>query len=83
MTDEKRLEYFGRKANESRVEVIGKWQEIGIEEKMAGDMYWQFGYGGYSYGRNHDDGFTIFLEDAEAKTLVYEHAKKVAKLNGP
>jgi mannan endo-1,4-beta-mannosidase len=45
------------------------------------DMYWQFGYSGYSYGRNHDDGFTIFLEDAEAKKLVYEHAKKVNALN--
>lgn len=28
-----------------------------------------------------DDGFTIYLDDAEAKQLVYDHAKKVEKLN--
>jgi mannan endo-1,4-beta-mannosidase len=27
------------------------------------DMYWQFGFSGYSYGRNHDDGFTIYLDE--------------------
>ncbi|KAK4454882.1 endo-1,4-beta-mannosidase [Podospora aff. communis PSN243] len=81
MTPEKRMEYLGKTAPETRLQVVGKWQEVGLEEKLAGDMYWQFGYGGYSYGRNHDDGFTIFLEDAEAKTLVYDHAKKVNALN--
>jgi len=33
------------------------------------------------YGRNYDNGFTIFLEDEEAKTLVYKYAKKVNALN--
>lgn len=28
-----------------------------------------------------DDGFTIFLDDPEAKQLVYDHAKKVNRLN--
>ncbi|KAB5585167.1 endo-beta-1,4-mannanase [Coniochaeta sp. 2T2.1] len=81
MTDAARLSNLGTVANQSRVEVEGEWQRIGVREKLAGDMYWQFGYGGYSYGRNHDDGFTIFLEDEEAQTLVYQHARDVEKLN--
>lgn len=81
LTPEKRLEYQNKVHNSSRVEVLGQWQKIAVEEKLAGDMYWQYGYSGYSYGRNHDDGFTIFLDDAEAKTLVYDHAKEVSKLN--
>lgn len=28
-----------------------------------------------------DDGFTIYLDDAEAKELVYDHAKSMNKLN--
>lgn len=28
-----------------------------------------------------DDGFTIYLDDPEAKQLVYDHVKKVNKLN--
>ena len=82
MTADKRLEYLGKVNNASRVDVMSRWQAIGVEEKIAGDMYWQFGYSGYSYGRNHDDGFTIFLDDPEAQTLVYEHANAVRKLNG-
>lgn len=26
-------------------------------------MFWQFGFSGWSYGRNHDDGFTIYLDE--------------------
>ncbi|CCC07605.1 hypothetical protein SMACR_08144 [Sordaria macrospora] len=81
MTDKGRLDQLGQVKNETRIEVIGGWQKIAVQEKMAGDMYWQFGYGGYSYGRNHDDSFTIYLEDAEAKELVYKHAKEMQKLN--
>ena len=81
MTPAARQQQLGQVRNETRLEALGGWQKIGVEEKLAGDMYWQFGYGGYSYGRNHDDGFTIFLEDDEAKTLVYQHAKNVARLN--
>ncbi|KAF2744450.1 glycoside hydrolase family 5 protein [Sporormia fimetaria CBS 119925] len=80
LTPEKRQEYLGKTSNSTRVEALGLWQATMLKEKMP-DMYWQFGYSGYSYGRNHDDGFTIFLDDAEAKTLVYEHAKKVNALN--
>lgn len=39
-----------------------EWQDIHVAEKMP-DMYWQFGYSGFSYGKNHDDGFTIYLEE--------------------
>lgn len=85
MTTAKRAEYglAARLAadNGSRASVVGSWQKIGVEEKMS-DMYWQFGYSGYSYGRNNDDGFTIFLDDAEAKELVVQHAKDVEALNG-
>ena len=78
MMPEARLQQTGRVDNASRVEVLGGWQKTGVEEKLGGDMYWQFGYSGYGYGRNHDDGFTIFLEDKEAQTLVYQHAKEVS-----
>ncbi|KAI4664164.1 uncharacterized protein J4E79_003666 [Alternaria viburni] len=80
LTDDKRQEYLSKTSNVTRLEAIGLWQATSLKEKMP-DMYWQFGYSGYSYGSNHDDGFTIFLEDAEAQQLVYEHAKKVNALN--
>ena len=80
LTPETRLAYLNRVENATRVEVLSLWQKTSLKEKIS-DMYWQFGFSGYSYGRNHDDGFTIFLEDAEAKKLVYEHAKKVNALN--
>lgn len=81
MTNEARQENLGTVSNITRSEAIGGWQRIGLEEKMS-DMYWQFGYSGYSYGRNHDDGFTIFLDAEEAQQLVYEHAEAVNSLNG-
>ncbi|KAG7115645.1 acetylxylan esterase A like protein [Verticillium longisporum] len=31
---------------------------------------------------NHDDGFTIYLEDAEAQPLVFQHAARVNALYG-
>jgi mannan endo-1,4-beta-mannosidase len=80
LTDAKRLEYLGTVSNRTRTEVLGLWQGVTREEKMS-DLFWQFGYGGYSYGRNHDDGFTVFLEDAEARKVVYEHAATVNRLN--
>ncbi|KAK5661805.1 hypothetical protein OQA88_9907 [Cercophora sp. LCS_1] len=82
MTAAARLEQTGKVANGTRLEVVGEWQRIMVEEKMAGSMYWQFGYGGHSYGRNHDDGFTIYLEDEEAQELVYRHAREMKRLNG-
>ncbi|KXX78131.1 putative mannan endo-1,4-beta-mannosidase C [Madurella mycetomatis] len=81
MTPEARLEYTGKVTNGTRLQVMGEWQRIMVEEKLAGSMYWQFGYSGYSYGRNHDDGFTVYLEDGEAETLVYQHAKDMQSLN--
>ncbi|KAL2793010.1 glycoside hydrolase superfamily [Aspergillus keveii] len=80
LTDEGRWNNLGLVSNITRLEAVGGWQKISLKEKMP-DMYWQFGFSGYSYGRNHDDGFTIFLDDAEAKQLVYKHARDVNKLN--
>lgn len=80
LTPEARKEYLNTTRPETRSEVLGKWQQIQAEKKMPG-MYWQFGYGGFSYGKNHNDGFTIYLEDKEAKQLVYQHAKDMNKLN--
>ncbi|KAM0587030.1 hypothetical protein ACHAPN_009236, partial [Verticillium nonalfalfae] len=73
---DKRLEYLGQVRNETRLEVISHWQELSIEGGMP-DMYWQYGYCGYSYGCNHNDGFTIYLNDTEADVLIYQHAAKV------
>ncbi|KAH7347692.1 mannan endo-1,4-beta-mannosidase [Plectosphaerella cucumerina] len=73
---DKRLEWLGQVRNETRTEVIGHWLEL-AREVNHGAMYWQFGYCGYSYGCNHNDGFTIYLESEEAQELVYEHAALV------
>lgn len=79
LTPEARQEYLGRSDNATRIEVISEWQQIMAETKMS-DMFWQFGYSDYSYGRNHNDGFTIYLDDEEAQTLVYKHAEAVNSL---
>ncbi|KAL7619638.1 hypothetical protein AAE478_010179 [Parahypoxylon ruwenzoriense] len=63
----------------TRAEVEGGWQAIALEERVP-DLYWQFGFSGYSYGRNHDDGFTVYLDDEEARVLVYDHAQAVNAL---
>lgn len=76
LTPERRLEYLGQVRNETRTQVLGHWQSLTREHGMP-DMYWQFGCCGYSYGCNHNDGFTVYLEDEEAQTLVYEHAALV------
>ncbi|KAI1773178.1 glycoside hydrolase family 5 protein, partial [Hypoxylon cercidicola] len=65
--------------NATRLEVEGGWQKIMLDEGMS-DLFWQFGFSGYSYGRNHNDGFTIYLDDDEAQTLVYDHAEAMNKL---
>ncbi|KAH7142190.1 glycoside hydrolase superfamily [Dactylonectria macrodidyma] len=80
LTPEARLAQYNITRPETRVEVLGGWQRIQVEEKMP-DMYWQFGYSGFSYGRNHDDGNTIYLDEPEAKILVYKHAKEMNRLN--
>ncbi len=81
MTAAARQEYNIAATTRTRLDVIGQWQKISVEEKVP-DMYWQFGYNGYSYGRNHNDGFTIYLDDPEARQLVFEHAKAMNALNG-
>lgn len=80
LTPAARLQYLGLVSNTTRLQAVGGWQKISLEEKMS-DMYWQFGYSNYSYGRNDDDGFTIYLDSPEAKQLVYEHARAVNRLN--
>ncbi|KAK4613929.1 putative mannan endo-1,4-beta-mannosidase C [Fulvia fulva] len=64
LTPAARLEYLGKTAaaNETRVNVLGLWQNTTLALKVS-DMYWQFGYSGFSYGRNHNDGFTIYLDE--------------------
>ncbi|KAI0381301.1 glycoside hydrolase family 5 protein [Hypomontagnella monticulosa] len=79
MTPEARAQNGIAAVNATRTEVEGNWQKIMLEEGMS-DMFWQYGYSGYSYGRNHNDGFTIYLDDEEAQTLVYDHAKTVNAL---
>ncbi|KAJ4248382.1 hypothetical protein NW762_012715 [Fusarium torreyae] len=69
-------EEYGWTDKSTRVSVISKWQKVSLEQEVS-DLYWQFGYSGYSYGKNHDDGNTIYLEDDEAQPLVYEHAAAV------
>ena len=78
MTNEAREAALGTTAPEGRVEVLGEWQEISREEHMS-DMFWQFGWT-YENGRNHDDGFTIYLDEEEAQPLVFEHAAAVNAL---
>ena len=80
LTPEKRSQELGTSRPETRVEVLTRWQNLARQEKMAGDIYWQFGYSGFSYGRNHDDGFTIYMDEEEAQVLVYDHAAKYNEL---
>ncbi|RBR26783.1 uncharacterized protein FIESC28_00364 [Fusarium coffeatum] len=69
-------EEYGWQDKSTRVSVISKWQKASLDLEMS-DLYWQFGFAGFSYGKNHDDGNTIYLEDDEAQPLVYEHAARV------
>lgn len=57
---------------QSRVQVIGKWQDISLKEQMS-DMYWQFGFSRWSYGRNHNDGFTIYLDECVSSVLTWSY----------
>lgn len=80
LTPEAREEYLGEVSNITRLEAMGGWNEIAVEEKMP-TLYWQYGYSDFSWGRNHDDGFTIYMDDEEAVPLVYEHAEAMNALN--
>lgn len=62
--------------------MVGEWQRAAVKAKLAGSQYWQFGYSGFSYGKNNDDGFTIYLENKEeANELIIKHAKDMNALN--
>jgi mannan endo-1,4-beta-mannosidase len=77
LLDEDRQAWLGRSSNITREEAIGAWQKAAIDNKLAGDMYWQLGVDGLSFGRSTDDGFTIFLDSPEAQPLIYQHARKM------
>lgn len=81
MTDQARRVILGCESNITRLEAVGRRQALQVAEKQP-DMYWQFGWAGFSYGRNHDDGFTVYLEDEEAQELIYAHAARMNGLNG-
>ncbi|KAJ5041503.1 uncharacterized protein L3040_005088 [Drepanopeziza brunnea f. sp. 'multigermtubi'] len=67
--------------NETRVAVVGEWQKLSLEQGMA-DMYWQFGLCGLSFGCSTNDGFTIYMNNAEEATpLVFDHAQAVNAAN--
>ena len=81
--DKERLDLLGvvRPANETRVAVISKWQEISLKYEMP-DMHWQYGVCELSRGCNHGDGFTIYNNNSvESKPLIYDHAYAVNKVN--
>ncbi|KAF2119461.1 glycoside hydrolase superfamily [Lophiotrema nucula] len=80
LTASKRQKYLGTSVDTTRAEALSLWQATSLREKMS-DLYWQFGFSNYSYGRNKDDDFTIFLDDAKAQTLVYRHSAAVNALN--
>lgn len=69
LTPEARLQYLNRTENATRVEVLSLWQKTSLQEKIS-DMYWQYGFSNYSYGRNHDDGFTIYLDEYVFATSI-------------
>ncbi|KAF8752130.1 Cellulase (glycosyl hydrolase family 5) [Rhizoctonia solani] len=81
MTPEARLENLGIVSNYTRLQAIGPWQKAVLEHKLAGDQFWQLGISNLSFGRSTNDGFTIYLDDPEAKTLVYDHVKEVNAQN--
>jgi mannan endo-1,4-beta-mannosidase len=69
LTPEARLEYLNRTETATRVEVLSLWQRTSLQEKIS-DMFWQYGFSNYSYGRNHNDGFTIYLDEYVPRPLV-------------
>ncbi|CAE6410205.1 unnamed protein product [Rhizoctonia solani] len=81
MSPEARLQYLGTVSNYTRLQAIGSWQKAVLDNKLAGVQFWQLGISNLSFGRSTDDGFTVYLDDPEAKTLIYDHVKKVNAQN--
>ncbi|KEP44949.1 mannan endo-1,4-beta-mannosidase [Rhizoctonia solani 123E] len=81
MSPEARLQYLGTVSNYTRLQAIRPWQKAVLDNKLTGDQFWQLGISNLSFGRSTDDGFTIYLDDPEAKTLIYDHVKKVNAQN--
>jgi mannan endo-1,4-beta-mannosidase len=52
MTPEARLQYLGIVSNYSRTDAIVPWQKAVIENKLAGDQFWQLGVSNLSFGRS-------------------------------
>ncbi|KAF3901845.1 hypothetical protein AA313_de0208818 [Arthrobotrys entomopaga] len=78
---EDRLSWLGWSSNYTRLEALNIFQQTSLSERLAGDQYWQFGWYGWSYGPNDNDGFTIYMNDTEAGVLILEHARHVSDLN--
>ncbi|KAF8323771.1 glycoside hydrolase [Clavulina sp. PMI_390] len=81
LTEADRIAYLGITSNITRTQAVGAWQRASVQQRLSGDLYWQFGTTDLSFGNSTDDGFTIYIQDAEAKVLVYEHAAAVNRLN--
>jgi hypothetical protein len=54
LTDPARLQYLNKVSNVSRIEAVGAWQQAAVQTKMAGDMFWQLGVDGLSFGDSTD-----------------------------
>ncbi|KAH6683872.1 glycoside hydrolase superfamily [Halenospora varia] len=49
------------------------WQQEVLNTQNAADMYWQYG-DTFSWGKTHDDGYSLYWGTAEYATLVEAHA---------
>ena len=69
---EGRLQNLGTTSNYTRVEVEGGWQSISVSEKLAGDLFWQFGLEtGLSTGPSPDVRIFTFLWNDKLKTFNF------------
>lgn len=67
-----RLQNLGTTSNYTRVEVEGGWQKIAVEEKLAGDLFWQFGLEkGLSTGISTDVSWSLCLEERSVVDLLH------------
>ncbi|KAK6581177.1 hypothetical protein PZA11_006665 [Diplocarpon coronariae] len=83
LTPEFRLQNLNRvaPANETRVTVLQKWQELSLKYNMS-DMYWQLGLCELTIGCSTNDGFTIYLNNTpEATPLIFDHANAINAKN--
>jgi len=75
------FEEYGWPFEITRVQAVSAWQEESVKKRLAGDLFWQLGIKDLSSGESPSDATTIYLGDADAKPLVYDHARAVDLLN--